>query len=111
MESFKKNLSNQLKEYRKHNNLSQEEAAELLGISTVFYGEMERAQKLPSTRMLLHLCKTIGCDEISFIISDVNTTLPDDANTLIQLIQQHPEISDILLPIAQSLLNDSNNSK
>lgn len=107
MDSLKKNLSYHLKEYRKQNNLSQEEAAENFGISTVFYGEIERAQKLPSTRLLLRLCEEIGYDELNLAVSDMSISTSDNASALIKLIKDHPELSDTLLPIAQNLLNNS----
>lgn len=107
MDSLKKNLSFHLKEYRKHNNLSQEKAAEYFGISTVFYGEIERAKKLPSTRLLLRMCRQIGYNELNPDINDINPTLSDNTITLICLIKKHPELSDTLLPIAQSLLDNS----
>ena len=107
MDSFKKNLSFYLKEYRKHNNLSQEEAAEHFGISTVFYGEIERAQKLPSTHLLLRLCKEIGYDELHLAATDIEHPISDNTSVLINLIKNHPELSDILLPIAQNLLDNS----
>lgn len=107
MDSLKKNLSFHLKEYRKHNSLSQEEAAEHFGISTVFYGEIERAKKLPSVRLLLRICKETGYDELYLAATDMNCTVSDNAAALICLIRNHPELSDTLLLIAQNLLNES----
>ncbi len=107
MDSVKKNLSIHLKKYREHNNLSQEEAAEHFGISTVFYGEIERAKKLPSTALLIRMCREIGYNELYTPATNVNCTTTDNTTTLICLIKNHPELSDTLLPIAQNLLNNS----
>lgn len=107
MDSLKKNLSLHLKKYRKHNRLSQEKAAEHFGISTVFYGEIERAKKLPSTQLLLRMCKETGYDEFYLAATDIESTISDSAITLIHLIKSHPELSDTLLPIAQNLIDNA----
>lgn len=104
MDSLKKNLSLHLKEYRKHNKMSQEEAAEHFGISTVFYGEIERAKKIPSTQLFLRMCKETGYDELNLAATDIECAVSGNSITLIHLIKNNPDLSDILLPIAQNLL-------
>lgn len=108
MDSLKKNLSYRLKEYRRLNNLSQEMAAEQFGISTIFYGEIEREKRLPSTKLLIKLCKKIGCDELQ-ISETISEKEPVSKNTkrLLELINTYPDLTETLLPIAESLIPKS----
>lgn len=105
MNSLKKNISYQLKKFRRINGLSQERAAEQLGISTLFLGELERGKRLPSTTMLVKIYNYMGCNEIPLNENYTNEgSLPDNAQKLIDLIKSHPELSDTLLKIADTLL-------
>ncbi|MGN0374134.1 MAG: helix-turn-helix domain-containing protein [Butyrivibrio sp.] len=106
MDSLKKNLSYQLKEYRRQNSLSQERAAEILGISTVFYGDIERAKRLPSIRLLVKLCRTIGCSELRIDgFGPASPPLTKEAEKLMEIIRLHPEIAGLMLSIAESLIS------
>ena len=105
MNSLKKNISYQLKKFRRLNGLSQERAAEQLGISTLFLGELERGKRLPSTTMLVRIYSHMECTEIPLRENYENEdSLPDDAQKLINLIKVHPELADTLLKIANNLL-------
>ncbi len=105
MNLLQQNISYQLKKFRKQNGLSQEKAAERLGISTLFLGELERGKKLPSTTMLVRIYNQMGCTEIS--LNDdykEEDKLSDNALRLIGIIKDNPELADILLKIAENLL-------
>lgn len=105
MNSLQQNISYQLKKFRRINGLSQEKAAECLGISTLFLGELERGKKLPSTTMLVRIYNQIGCTEISLNEDFTEEEkLSDNALKLIELIKANPELSDILLSIAENLI-------
>lgn len=49
-----------LKSWRERNKLSQIEAGKMVGITQVFWGELERGAKQPSTEMLVLLSKATG---------------------------------------------------
>ena len=105
MNSLKKNISYQLKKIRRLNGLSQERAADQLGISPLFLGEIERGKRLTSTTMLVRIYSHMGCTEIPLRENYENEdSLPDDAQKLINLIKVHPELADTLLKIANNLL-------
>lgn len=58
------NFSNQLKEMREEMNLSQEEAAEKIGISRCFLSELESGKKKPSFNTLMKLIDFYGKEVI-----------------------------------------------
>ena len=49
-----------LKKWREQNKLSQIEAGKIVGITQVFWGELERGVKQPSTEILVLLSKATG---------------------------------------------------
>lgn len=49
-----------LKKWREQNKLSQIEAGKVVGITQVFWGELERGVKQPSTEILVLLSKATG---------------------------------------------------
>lgn len=52
-------LSLKLKQYRNIRRITQEEAAEEFGISSVYYGEIERGERLPSAEKLILICSIL----------------------------------------------------
>ena len=100
MKEFKKNFSENLKKYRHDNNLSQEIAAENMGISSVFLSQLERCITNPSCETLISLYRQMGYDYIP-----INPTSDEKAyNDLLTLISQNPEICDTLLSVAKNLI-------
>ena len=100
MKEFKKNFSKNLKTYRRDNNLSQEIAAENMGISTVFLSQLECCKKTPSCETLIGLYHHMGYDYIP-----INPCTGDeDYQELLSVISKNPEIAKALLPIAKNLI-------
>jgi transcriptional regulator with XRE-family HTH domain len=66
-------IANRLLQYRKKNNLSQEELAEKLGISRQAVSKWERAEASPDTDNLINLAKLYGVSLDELINSDPNT--------------------------------------
>ena len=50
------------REARKSAGLTQEEAAELIGVATEVYGRLERGNMLPSLPTLMRLCRALAVD-------------------------------------------------
>lgn len=50
------------REARKSAGLTQEEAAELVGVATEVYGRLERGNMLPSLPTLMRLCRALAVD-------------------------------------------------
>lgn len=72
-------IANRLYQYRKHNNLSQEELADKLGISRQAISKWERAEASPDTDNLINLAKLYGVS-----LDDLISTTPtqnNDANS------------------------------
>ena len=100
MIEFQKNFSKNLKKYRSDNSLSQEIAAESLGISPVFLSELECCKKTPSCETLVRLYRQMGYDYIP-LNTDSNN---DNQEQLISIIKKHPEIAETLLDVAKNLI-------
>lgn len=99
MKEFKKNLSKNLKKHRQDNNLSQEIAAESMGISPVFLSQLERCIANPSCKTLITIYRQMGYDYIP-----INPTSDEKAyRELLTLINQNPEICESLLAVAKNL--------
>lgn len=101
MIKFKKIFSENLKKYRRDNNLSQEIAAENMGISTVFLSELECCKKMPSSEMLINLYRHMGYDYIPINPGSEDVTYKE----LLSIISKNPEISDTLLSVAKNLIS------
>lgn len=102
MKEFKKNFSENLKNYRHDNKLSQEIAAESMGISTVFLSELECCKKLPSCETLINLYRHMGYDYIP-----INPATDEKSYTeLLAIISKNPDIADALLTVAKNLINE-----
>ena len=100
MIEFQKNFSKNLKKYRSDNSLSQEIAAESLGISPVFLSELECCKKTPSCETLVRLYRQMGYDYIPLNTDSDN----DNQEQLISIIKKHPEIAETLLDVAKNLI-------
>ena len=100
MIEFQKNFSKNLKKYRSDNNLSQEVAAENMGISPVFLSELECCKKTPSCETLIRLYRQMGYDYIPLNSVPHNKALED----LLTILIKQPEIAETLLPTAKSLV-------
>ncbi|WP_309888873.1 helix-turn-helix domain-containing protein [Archangium sp.] len=57
-----RHLGNVAREARQKAGLTQQEAAERIGVATEVYGRMERGRMLPSLPTLLRVCRTLGLD-------------------------------------------------
>ena len=102
MKEFKINFSENLKTYRRDNNLSQEIAAENMGISTVFLSELECCKKTPSAETLIRLYRYMGYDYIP-----ISPASGDDAyRELLSILSKNPEISETLLSVAKNLIKE-----
>ena len=102
MKEFKKNFSENLKNYRQENDFSQEIAAENMGISTVFLSELECCKKLPSCAMLVRLYRHMGYDYIPLTPDSEDGAYRE----LLTIISKNPEISDALLAVAKNLIKE-----
>ena len=101
MIEFQKNFSKNLKKYRSDNNMSQEIAAENLGISPVFLSELECCKKTPSCETLVRLYRQMGYDSIPL---NSNTDIDENLEQLLTILNEHPEIAEALLAVAKNLI-------
>lgn len=63
-----KNIGNRLLMKRRELHYTQEKMAELLGVSTGFYGMMERGEKAPSIEKLVMIYEKLGTD-ITYLLT------------------------------------------
>ncbi len=112
MQNIKRNLTYRLKKYRKLNGYTQEQAAERLGISTPYYGEIERGTKTPATPTLLILCESIGCtlDELTYDVADtvdeeIDNGIREEINEIVTTLLANPQISHTTLLLVKELAN------
>ena len=61
-------LGKNIKYYRKQKNLTQEQMAEMIGVSTGFYGMIERGEKAPSIEKLVKIHEKLGLD-ITYLLT------------------------------------------
>lgn len=99
MDTVKRNISSNLKEYRERNNLTQEELAERIGISVTFYSEIERGKKLPSSKLIVKIYREMELDYIPLS----NNTYSSELKELFSLVSHNPHAVKILLKIAKNL--------
>ena len=67
-----------LKDYRRRNNYSQRDLAEILGVSVRSVGRWEQGKAKPSTEELLKLSKVIGISELELIREDDSISVPNN---------------------------------
>ena len=101
MIEFQKNFSKNLKKYRSDNNMSQEIAAENLGISPVFLSELECCKKTPSCETLVRLYRQMGYNNIPL---NSSTDKEESLEQLLTILNEHPEIAEALLAVAKNLI-------
>lgn len=65
-----KNIGNRLLMRRRELHYTQEQMAELLGVSTGFYGMIERGEKAPSIEKLVMIYEKLGTD-ITYLLTGV----------------------------------------
>lgn len=118
MNYIRENLSRRMKEYRRKNHLTQEEAAEKFGISTIYYGEIERGNRIPSGGVLMHLCDGIGCSFEDITYSAATKELIQnsdeyrtDITEIIRMLHETPEITECVLSITQALHKEYSKKK
>lgn len=63
-----KNIGNRLPLKRRELHYTQEQVAELLGVSTGFYGMIERGEKAPSIEKLIIIYEKLGTD-ITYLLT------------------------------------------
>ncbi len=69
MDNF--SLGKRLKEARTKRKLTQEQLAELADISTIFLGEIERGEKLPSITVFIRLVQSLDVSADSLLRDDL----------------------------------------
>ncbi len=67
-----KNIGSRLLAKRKELRYTQEKMAELLGVSTGFYGMLERGEKAPSIEKLVTIYERLGTDITYLLTGDGN---------------------------------------
>ncbi len=55
-----KNIQENIKKFRKEQNLTQEKLSELCGISTDYLSEIERGKKVPSLKRLISIVEALN---------------------------------------------------
>ncbi len=63
-----KNIGNRLLIERKERHYTQEQMAEMIGVSTGFYGMIERGEKAPSIEKLVKIHEKLGLD-ITYLLT------------------------------------------
>ncbi len=63
-------LKNNLKLYRNMRNLTQEQLAEMAGISTDYISELERGKKVPSIKRLDYIAKALNIEIYKFFLAN-----------------------------------------
>lgn len=63
-----KNIGNRLLTERKERHYTQEQMAEMIGVSTGFYGMIERGEKAPSIERLVKIYEKLGLD-ITYLLT------------------------------------------
>jgi transcriptional regulator with XRE-family HTH domain len=67
-----KTIGQNMKKQRKAMGLKQEEFAELAGLSTSYYGAIERGKKLPSLETFIHLANTFNVSSDTLLLELLN---------------------------------------
>lgn len=80
-----KNIGNRLLIKRRELHYTQEQMAEILGVSSGFYGMIERGEKAPSIEKLIIIYEELGID-ITYLL-----TGQDDGNQVANYIDRCPK--------------------
>lgn len=112
MNTLKNDLSYNLTQFRLTSGLTQEQAAELIGISTKYYGQIERGRRIPSGALLSHISEVTGISITALspekqihVITDngLDSTLVDDINHITDMLIETPEIIPSVINIVTAL--------
>jgi transcriptional regulator with XRE-family HTH domain len=101
-------LGKRIKEARKRSKLTQENLAEKVNISTVYLGEIERGNKMPSIPVFIAIAEALGvsCD---FLLRDsvdtgavfINNEITEKLNSL--SVKQRKAVLDIINAYIKSI--------
>ncbi|MBO4416042.1 MAG: helix-turn-helix transcriptional regulator [Lachnospiraceae bacterium] len=96
-EQFYKRISQTIKRYRKLNNLTQFQLAEMLSIDTNYYGQLERAERPFTLDNLIHTCQILDVNVSNLIdpciFEDNDETVKKRTDLLIEIMQDLEELS------------------
>lgn len=76
-------IGQKIKKHRLEQGLSQEQAAELCGISASFYGNIERGTKIMSLSTFVDICQALQISPDSLLADE----LPDSDATILSIIE------------------------
>lgn len=79
---------------RKEQGLNQSDLAQQLNISKNHLSEMERGVKIPTTKMIINICNTLGGTPDFYLIGRISE---DDESELMQTVKELPEPSQKML--------------
>lgn len=101
-------LSPQLRQYRRLRKITQEEAAEEFGISSVYYGKIERGDRLPSGKLLSSICDTLEENGLCPYSCPVGASGPASEKLCMisQFLSDNPELIDTIYKVIVALLPD-----
>lgn len=101
-------LGQRLKKERKQLNMTQEELAELIGVTPAFVGHIERAERSFSLDTLARLCDALGVT-IDYLLCDTLSPKDDDVTAEIRdmlkgkTIRQKTAILDIMRSVSRNI--------
>ncbi len=100
-------LGRNIKRERRSQNLTQEQLAELVNISTVFLSQIETANRIPSldTAYKISSCLNVPLDNL---INDMNSSIKTDIDYLLtnRTSKEKQFISNVVRTILSSLKDD-----
>lgn len=103
-----KDLSLKLKQYRRMRRITQEEAAEEFGISSVYYGEIERGERLPSANRLKIICEVLEKNGLCPYSCRYSPSVPvsEKICEIIGILSANPELIETVHKVVTALLPD-----
>ena len=112
MNTLRNDLSHNLTQFRLNSGLTQEQAAELIGISTKYYGLIERGRRIPSDVLISRISEVTGISITSLnpdcqmhIIQEpsLDGSIVDDINHITDMLIKTPEIIPSVINIVTAL--------
>lgn len=105
MSSIREKIGTMTREKRNSKNLTQEELAEKVNLSTGMIGQIERGETMPSVESLDAIIKKLGIDPRSLFgnIPPSNTEL---AELYMIACRMNPDQQHLLLKIARAIRDD-----
>ena len=108
LEIEQRNMSNRIKHKRKSLNFTQEQFAELIGITLSSYGKIENAFQKPSLDTLILICQNLNVTLDYLVFGSIDESIPilmqDDlikALLTFSDIDKMKHASDVLLKLSQ----------